>query len=485
MAETLKKNAVITLTCTDLNGNGDGIGRLEGGLVVFCRGLLPGERGQALIIKVRPSYAIGKLLFRENDSPLRRPENLICAHFKNGCGSCALCHVNEEGQLELAAGRVRDCLVRIGGIDRNGLKVENCISPAGAACYRNKTVYPFFSENGRIKTGFYARGSHRPVLLEGETGCLHEHPLAAKIRRSAEKIFDEAGLSVYDEEKNDGLLRHLTVRVSEYESEAMAIVTVNSDRLPDEPRIAALFREAVPELGSLWVNENRAATNVILGPALHLILGSETLRCRLGPACFDISPESFFQVNTFGAELLYETVYRLSALSPDDSILDLYCGAGTIGIYLLKRFIEERGQKDPAAAGDVGRLPALYGIEIVEAAVANARRNAVLNGLEASYWHGSVPEVLPSLLKSGSVLRPTTAIIDPPRKGCDQPLLETLLELAPAKLIYVSCDPATLARDLRILTGRRTYEVKCVQPVNMFPDTGHVETVVLMSRVER
>ncbi len=476
MQTPVLKNQMMTLACTAVNENGDGICRTPEGFVIFCRGLLPGESASMRIIKVTSGYAIARLAGEvDNTSPLRRPP--ACPYVAKGCGGCAFPHVTPKGQSELARSRVVDCLSRIGGFPETEIDAlaEPCASPGSSAGqqYRNKTVYPFFCVDGELCAGFYARASHRPIVFDPGVPCLHENPLSARVRETILAAARRCGYTAYDETAAAGLLRHLTLRISDHLGKLMAIVTATQNRLPKESEFVAEVTAALPELDSLWLNTNRSTGSAILGPEFRLLSGKPELECRLHTAAFRISPASFFQVSTAGAELLYDTVAEFAALSGGETVLDLYCGAGTIGLYLLDRF---RSVEPAAFAGDP---PALTGIEIVPDAVDNARRNAELNSISrCQFIVGDVPAVIGGL----SPGTPDLVIIDPPRKGTDNTLLAALDRLSPARIVYVSCNPATLARDLKVLCAGGNYRITRIRPVNMFPDTGHIETVVLLIR---
>ena len=476
MSAPVVKNQLLTLTCAAVNENGDGVCRTPSGFVVFCRGLLPGESAPATIIKVTSGYAVARLAGEvDNTSPIRRTPD--CPYSAKGCGGCAFAHITPEGQAQLARSRVVDCLVRVGGFPEAEIDalVAPCASPdlnAGHQ-YRNKTVYPFFCVDGELNAGFYARASHRPVAFRPGIPCLHESPIAARAREAILNAARRQGYTAYDETAFKGLLRHLTLRISDVSSKLMAIVTATQRELPHEQAFVSDVAAALPELDSLWLNVNRGPGNAILGPEFRRLCGNSELECRLRTATFRVSPAAFFQVSTSGAELLYDTVAEFAALAGGEHVLDLYCGTGTIGLYLIDRF--RAVSPDSFKAAPVS----LTGIEIVPDAVVNARRNAELNALSGcEFIAGDVPAVLDGL-SPGS---PDLVIIDPPRKGTDAALITALRRLSPARIIYVSCNPATLARDLKLLCTGDGYRLSAVRPVNMFPDTGHVECVTLMTR---
>ncbi|MBQ3866953.1 MAG: 23S rRNA (uracil(1939)-C(5))-methyltransferase RlmD [Clostridia bacterium] len=475
MSVPVFKNQQLTLTCDAVNENGDGVCRTPEGFVVFCRGLLPGESAAMRIIKVTSGYAVARAIGDpDNISPIRRAP--ACPYAAKGCGGRAFPHITPEGQAKLARARVVDCLARIGVFPEAEIDAftEPCAAPEPSGPqYRNKTVYPFFCVDGELRTGFYARASHRPVAFLPGTPCMHENPVAARARETILNAAKELGYTAYDETSAAGLLRHLTLRISDHSGKIMAVITATRAALPEEKRFIDRVAAALPELDSLWLNINRNAGNTILGPDFRLLYGSPALECRLRTAVFRISPASFFQVSTAGAELLYDTVAEFAGLSGGENVLDLYCGAGTIGLYLANDF------RDKAPDAFTRDPILLTGIEIVPDAVDNARRNAILNSVSGCrFIAGDVPAVIGEL-PPGS---PDLVIIDPPRKGTDNTLIAALRRLSPARIIYVSCNPATLSRDLKELCADGNYRLVRIRPVNMFPDTGHVETVTLITR---
>ncbi|MBP3392158.1 MAG: 23S rRNA (uracil(1939)-C(5))-methyltransferase RlmD [Clostridia bacterium] len=462
------KNEQVVLTIDEINDTGDGIGRVDG-FVVFVKGMLPGETGLVQIIKVKSSYAIGRLISLEVSSPSRvEPE---CEAFRKGCGGCAFCHMDYDQQLIMKRNRVVDCLTRIGGFDLSSVTVEETLGEERPFAGRNKSAYPFTLEGKTVRAGFYARNSHRVVPLPDAACCLTEKPEMLLVRKNACRLATDLGYSVYDETSGRGLLRHLVVRFSEYSGKAMVILVLTQKTLPREADFVAALKEACPFVSSIYVNVNTLASNVIFGRVFRLVDGEEYLLNKIGESVFRISPASFYQVNSRQTEKLYRTVYEYAGLNGSEKILDLYCGIGTIGISLLKAYETEH---------DSCQGITLAGVEIVEDAVIDAKENARMNKLDqAVFLAGDAPEGADYLLSRG--YRPDLVILDPPRKGCDGTLLDTICSLMPPRIVYVSCDPATLARDLKFLC-EKGYTFSKVQPVDMFPMSGHCECVVCLSR---
>ncbi len=464
----IRKNDELTFTAQEINDTGDGIGRIDG-FVVFVKGMLPGETGRIRIIKVKSSYAIGRLLSLEVVSPDRVESS--CLPFKQGCGGCSFCHLAYPAQLTMKRTRVMDCLTRIGGFDLSAVTVADTLGEERPFMGRNKSAYPFMLDGKVVLAGFYARNSHRVVPLPDTACCLTEKPEMLLVRKNVCRLATELGYSVYDETSGRGLLRHLVVRYSEYSGKAMVILVLTQKSLPQEADFVAALKEACPFVSSIYVNVNTLSNNVIFGRVFRLVDGEEYLLNKIGESVFRISPASFYQVNSRQVEKLYRTVYEYADLKGNEKILDLYCGTGTIGLSLLKAYETEHGTCQGLT---------LAGVEIVEDAVIDAKENARMNRLEqAVFLAGDAPEGADYLLSHG--YRPDLVILDPPRKGCDEALLDTICSLMPPRIVYVSCDPATLARDLKFLC-EKGYSVSRVQPVDMFPMSGHCECVVALTR---
>jgi 23S rRNA (uracil1939-C5)-methyltransferase len=450
MAE-VKKNDKIELTVDALTSEGSGVGRF-GGLAVFVRHTCPGDSIIAHIIKRSKNYAVGIIDSIDVPSPYRIESD--CA-FSDKCGGCSFRHISYEKELEYKLGRVNDALERIGHLD---LRAESIIGADRLDGYRNKAQYPVCIKDGGLQAGFYAYKSHRIIPC---TDCrLQPTEFKAGLEAFAEWV-RLAGVTSYDEETGRGLLRHIYFRKAFATNELMACAVINGDTLPQSDTLVSLLRDALPDLKSVVFNVNRQNTNVILGEKTVTVWGSDTITDRLLGCDFVISPNSFYQVNHDQCEKLYAKAAEYADLSGGEVLLDLYCGAGTIGLTMA-----ERAKK-------------LIGIEIIPQAVENARINAKLNGIDnAEFICADAPQGAKLIQRD---IRPDVIILDPPRKGCDSALLDTVAELSPDRIVYVSCDSATLARDLAILAGKG-YTAQKITAVDLFPRTPHCEAVALITR---
>ncbi|MGI6109811.1 MAG: 23S rRNA (uracil(1939)-C(5))-methyltransferase RlmD [Eubacteriaceae bacterium] len=443
----LKKNDTIDITIEDMTATGEGVGKHEG-MTVFVDGAVPGDEVSARIGVVKPRYAKAEIKEVIQPSSKRKSDGFVCPNAAV-CGGCPFFDVDYAEQLRLKEKQVRDALQRIGGFeDPQVLPVIGMENPYH---YRNKAQYKVCSKG----LGFYQKGSHQVVPIGS---CLTQPENSERIISILNSIIKKNGLTVYNEQTHKGLLRGIIQRTNR-KGETMLVFVINGRRLPNEQEIISkLSRDK--DIVSVYININREKGNRILGKESRLIYGQEYLTETLGGKQFKLSPSSFFQVNTEQTEVLYGLVRDYANVQPGEALYDLYCGTGTIGIYV--------------ADGDTR----LTGIEINPEAVADAQENAALNGLtNAEFLAGKAEVIAPEL--SG---KPDCIILDPPRKGCDESLLKLLLELKAPRIVYVSCNPTTLARDLKILAP--DYKAEKIQPVDLFPQTGHVETVVLMSRVE-
>lgn len=453
----LEKNQRVELEITGLTAEGSGVGRAEeGGMAVFVPQTIPGERVLAHIIKPSKNYAVGKVVEILRPSPSRQPVDCPCF---SRCGGCTYRHMTYERELEAKRQKVVDALSRIGGYE--GFPVSQTIGAENPDRYRNKAQFPIgIDEAGQPILGFYAPRTHR-VIPCGD--CL----LQPEAFTRAAAAFREWALRypepVYDETTHRGKLRHLYLRQSSHGG-VMACAVVNGNGVHHEQELTEMLREAVPELKGLLINSNREDTNVVLGKKNRLVWGEKTLTDTLCGLEFSISPLSFFQVNHDQTQRLYGLAAEFAGLTGKETLLDLYCGAGTIGLSMA------HGAKR------------LIGVEIVEPAVEDARKNAARNHIEnCEFLCMDAPKAAALLEERG--LRPDVVIVDPPRKGCGPELPDTIARMAPERVVYVSCDPATLARDVKRFR-ELGYELKKAVPVDMFPRTAHIETVVLLSKLK-
>lgn len=453
----LKKNDIIELSITGTTAEGMGVGRHKG-LAVFVPLATPGDVIRTKIVKTSKNYAYGRLEEVLTSSPDRiEPDCPVFAQ----CGGCCYRHISYEAELKIKTDRVKDALTRIGGFD--SLPLRPILGAGSRDGYRNKALIPLGEKKDEsLAMGFYAVNSHRIVDCESCRLQPEEFNAAMKaFREWAVKYGDP----IYKEEDHSGRMRRLYLRKGEKTGEVMACAVVNGSGLHHEQELVSALREAVPGLTSVIINSNRDKTNVALGKECRTAWGSGAIRDTLCGLTFRLSPLSFYQVNRSQAERLYEKAAEYAALTGKETLLDLYCGAGTIGLSMA------------------GKAKKLIGVEIVPEAVENAKQNAGDNGVtNAEFLCGDASQAAAELARRGE--KPDVIVLDPPRKGCARELIETVVSFSPERIVYVSCDPATLARDLKYF-GELGYPPVEATPVDMFPATAHVECVVLMSRVEK
>ncbi len=432
---------------------GDCVGHYNG-LAVFVDGGIPGETVQVRITQKKKNYARAELI-KVLDAVSTRV-NPECPVFSD-CGGCQLQHIDYREQLLHKEKMIKDLLERIGGMEN--IKISSVIAAENNLAYRNKAQFPLAEDSeGKIVSGFYQKGTHQLVAYDN---CHIQHPLINRIANKAIEIANEFGISAYDEEKHKGLFRHLIVRVGVCTSHAMLIIVTNGNKFSLVKEISEKIIKEVPELVGIIQNINTRKTNVIMGNENKVQVGQDFYYDYIGDIKYAISPQSFFQVNTLQAAKLYDKVLDYAQLTGEELILDAYCGIGSISLYLS------------------GRAKKVIGIEEVSEAIKDANKNAQLNGIEnCEFISGKVENKLTEIINRGEKL--DIIVFDPPRKGLADSVIEAVLKVLPDKIIYVSCNPATLARDLKKL--KEKYDIKEVQPVDMFPHTSHVETVCLLTR---
>ncbi|MCM1114300.1 MAG: 23S rRNA (uracil(1939)-C(5))-methyltransferase RlmD [Clostridium sp.] len=448
----LAKNDKIELTIDALTSEGSGVGRYDG-LAVFVRGTVPEDRIIAHIIKRSKNYAIGIIDKIISPSPFRIESD--CPYSKK-CGGCSFRNMTYAEELKYKLGRVNDAAQRIGHLE---IRAEEIIGADDINAYRNKAQYPVQIADGELYAGFYAYKSHRIIPC---ADCKLQPAEFEQGLNAFAKWAELENVTSYDENTGRGLLRHIYFRKGFATGEIMACAVINGDKIPNEDLLIALLKENVSGLKSVVVNINKDRTNVILGKISKTIWGTDAIRDILCGKEFIISPNSFYQVNHNQCERLYNTAKAFADLKGSEVLLDLYCGAGTIGLTMADSVKE------------------LVGIEIIPQAVENAKRNAEINHINnARFICGDAPKGAEVLRREG--IKPDVIILDPPRKGCDSTLFDTIEVLSPQKIIYVSCDSATLARDLAILNAKG-YAAQKLTAVDMFPRTPHVESVALITK---
>ncbi|MGX4587646.1 23S rRNA (uracil(1939)-C(5))-methyltransferase RlmD [Paenibacillus chitinolyticus] len=497
----VEKNGEYTTEIIGIGHDGEGVGRVEG-FTLFVPGALPGERVRLKVLKLKKQYGYAKLLEVLESSPDR--VGAPCPIYDK-CGGCQLQHLDYAAQLKVKRQLVVDNLERIGklkvakGTDaeagnivgdaaalRSGIKSTNLrrgesadplkqereraseadgivvyptIGMSDPWRYRNKAQVPFGEEQGGLVGGFYAQGSHR--IIDMET-CLIQHANNDEVIAKVKEIGRGLGIRAYREETHEGLLRHVVVKVGFRTGEIMVVLVTNGKEIPHAQEWIEQIRAAIPGVASICQNVNTGRTNVIFGATTRVLWGREVIYDYIGDVKFAISARSFFQVNPVQTEALYGKALEYAGLTGGETVVDAYCGIGTISLFLAKH------------------AKKVYGVEIVPEAIEDAKRNAELNGIRnAEFAVGGAEDVLPEWQRAG--VRPDVIVVDPPRKGCDERLLDTILQLRPERVVYVSCNASTLARDLRVLEDGG-YRTVCVQPVDMFPHTVHVESVALLVR---
>ena len=453
----VEKNKEYILDIIAQGYEGEGIAKIDS-YPIFIEGALAGERVKVKIIKVKKSYAYGKL-----EEVLERSEERVepkCHHYKR-CGGCSIQHMSYKKQLSFKFERVKDCISKIGGLSEELVK-----APLGMEehpyRYRNKVQLPIGRVNDEVVIGFYAPRSHNIIDLES---CLIQDEIADKVASLTKGWIKKNSIepATLDGEFNSkGLLRHIMIRRGFKTGEVMVVLVATTRDIPNLNEFKDLIVESIEGIKSIVLNINPKNTNVILGEECITLYGSDTIQDYIGEFKFSISPLSFFQVNPVQTEVLYNKALEYADLTGEETVFDAYCGTGTITL-----FLSQKAKK-------------VYGVEIIEPAINNAKENAKLNNVDnAEFFVGKSEEIIPNLIEEG--IEADIVVVDPPRKGCDAKLLEAIGRTKPKRVVYVSCDPSTLARDLKILEeqGYKTVEV---QPVDMFPQTSHIESVVLMTR---
>lgn len=452
---TLVKNQEIELEIESLGSEGEGVGHLEDGMTIFVTDALVGDRVLAHIVKVKKTYAYAFASKILAPSPFR--VDAKCPVAKK-CGGCTLQHLDYKKQFEYKAEKVYNCISRIGGVKNPPM--EEIIGACEPYFYRNKAQFPVGKDkDGNAVVGFYRKHSHDVVA---NTSCCIQAAVNEKIMVSVERFLNANKISVYDEETQKGLVRHVFTRVGFTSKEVMVCLVINGTSLPKAEKLIeelkGLISEEGLELKCFCLNVNTKNTNVILGTECISLFGNLYIEDYIGDVKYRISPLSFYQVNPEQTRKLYDTAKEYAGLTGQEVVWDLYCGIGTISLYLSQKAAK------------------VYGVEIVPEAIEDAKINASLNNIQnAEFFVGASEDVADSLPT------PDVIVVDPPRKGCDEKLLETIIKVSPKRLVYVSCDPATLGRDIKYLT-EKGYEVKRVRPVDMFPMSMHCETIALLSK---
>ena len=442
----VEKNQDYEVDIVDMGFEGEGITKIDG-YTTFVKGAIKGEKAKIKMVKVNKDYGVGKLL--EVTAPADCREEPVCEIF-NRCGGCSLQHMSYDAQLDLKTQMVKNTIRKSLGYEPT---VNNIIGMGIPYNYRNKAQYPV--ANGKI--GFYADRSHD--VIENEE-CYIQNKVIDEIAKYAFSLTQNHHVSCYNEKSGKGTLRHIVIRIGINTDQVMITFITNGEEFKNKDVIISELINKFPNVVSVIQNINSENTNVIFGNKCVTLYGKDYIIDRLGDYKFKISPLSFYQVNPAQTEVLYNVAKDYAELTGEEVVFDLYSGIGTISI-----FVAENAKK-------------VYGVEVVEPAVEDAKENAEMNEIRnVEFLAGEAEKVVPKMYEKGT--KADVVFVDPPRKGCDEKLLNTIIDMKAKKVVYISCNPATLARDLKTLT-KNGYEIKEVQPVDMFPQTSHVENVVLL-----
>ena len=447
-----QQGQLVEVRITDLNDTGEGVGRL-GGRVVFVPDTVTGDRILVRLVHVKANYANGKLHKILEPSPHRIRPNCIVA---DKCGGCQWQHIDYEYQQSAKHNLVVQALERIGGFTRP--PVAPILTSDSFLAYRNKVTYPLKrSATGQVQAGYYQKGSHQLINLnQCPVQDSRLNPLLAEVKQDIERM----GWSVYDERRHQGRIRHLSLRIGRRTGEMLLTLIATDWKLGDIDVQAQQWLTRYPKLVGIAVNRNPNRTNAIFGEETRCIAGQPYLKEEFAGLEFQLSPETFFQVNTETAEALLNAIAQQLALKGDEVLVDAYCGIGTFTLPLAQRVRQA------------------IGLEVQPASVEQAQSNAQLNGISnVTFKTGAVETLLPQL-----GITPDIVLLDPPRKGCDRQVIETLLQILPRRIVYISCKPATLARDLKLMSQTGSYQLDYIQPADFFPQTPHVECAAFLTR---
>lgn len=484
----VEKNKKYKVEIIDMASTGSGVAKI-GDMAVFVDGGLVGDILDIKIDLVKKKYANGRII--KLVSPSKDRVKRLCSEDLRLCGGCQIQELDYRKQLEIKENSVRQAMARIGNVEN----IDDILSPIigmdNPFFYRNKGQYPVKKEDGKLKIGFYKKKTHE--VMDTDL-CVIQDKVNEEIIKLLRKIIDEENISVYDEKVKKGVLRHIIIRIGDIENaddikdndikdtediygvkmneninsvkEKMVVLVCNESKSKIEDKVLKKIDEElkknIPGFKTLVVNINNKHTNVILGHQNRIISGTGEIRGRIGDIVFSISPQSFFQVNPVQTEVLYKKALEYANLSGNEEVFDIYCGIGTISLFLARN------------------AKKVVGIEIVEQAIIDAKKNAKINGMKnTEFFVGKAEEVVPKLYSENKTA--DVVIVDPPRKGCDDRVLDTIVKMEAKKLVYVSCNPSTLARDVKYLS-EFDFVVKKVQPVDLFPHSMHVECVVLLTK---
>ena len=450
----LSKNKEYIVDIVDIGQGGVGIGKYEG-FTVFVDGGLVQDKIKVKITKSKKNYAVGDIVEIIEKSPFRVERK--CSESLRQCGGCQIQELDYQKQLDVKTNEVKQVISRIGKLD--DVVIHDTLGMEHPFRYRNKAQFPIQKKDNMPVIGFYKKKSHDLISTDE---CIIQHEVNDKIIKIIKTYIRAYNVSIYDEKTHKGLLRHLVTKVGFTTGEVMIVLVANGKKLPYLKELASVLKENIPGFKTLVVNVNTQKTNVILGKENIVAYGDGMIRDYIGELVFEISPLSFFQVNPLQTEVLYNKALEYANLGENDTVFDIYCGIGTISLFLAQK------------------AKKVYGIERVEDAIKDAKRNAKINNMDnVEFYVGKAEEVVPKMYKEGK--RANVVVVYPPRKGCDEKVLDTIVSMEPDRVVYVSCNPSTLARDLAYL-NERGYKCHEIQPVDMFPHSVHVENVAWLSK---
>ena len=423
----LSKNKEYIVDIVDIGQGGVGIGKYEG-FTVFVDGGLVQDKIKVKITKSKKNYAVGDIVEIIEKSPFRVERK--CSESLRQCGGCQIQELDYQKQLDVKTNEVKQVISRIGKLD--DVVIHDTLGMEHPFRYRNKAQFPIQKKDNMPVIGFYKKKSHDLISTDE---CIIQHEVNDKIIKIIKTYIRAYNVSIYDEKTHKGLLRHLVTKVGFTTGEVMIVLVANGKKLPYLKELASVLKENIPGFKTLVVNVNTQKTNVILGKENIVAYGDGMIRDYIGELVFEISPLSFFQVNPLQTEVLYNKALEYANLGENDTVFDIYCGIGTISLFLAQK------------------AKKVYGIEIVEDAIKDAKRNAKINNMDnVEFYVGKAEEVVPKMYKEGK--RANVVVVDPPRKGCDEKVLDTIVSMEPDRVVYVSCNPSTLARDLAYLNER-------------------------------
>lgn len=451
MKEILKKNEEYVVDIIDNGYEGEGIAKIED-FTIFIPGAIKGEKVRILIVKVLTSYAYGKIIEIIQKVEARKQPD--CSAYKR-CGGCSLRHIKYEETLKIKQDIVQNLVNKN---LKNNIQVEPTVGMKEPYHYRNKAIFPFgYDSTEKMQFGIYAKRSHEIIPIQE---CLIQTNIALEITKYIHKFMQENHIPAYNEKNKSGDLRHIVIKQGFKTGQIMCILVTKHKKFPKEKQLIQELTKQYPQIITIIKNINSNNTNVILGKENEILYGKGYIYDQLGEYTFQISPLSFYQVNPFQTQVLYNTAIQLADLNKKQTAFDLYCGIGTITLFIAKQ------------------VEKVYGIEIIPQAIEDAKQNAKQNQItNAEFIVGTVEQKLPELVKQENKTA-DVVFIDPPRKGCDETTIKTLLQIKPKKIIYISCNPSTLVRDLAKLQAE--YQVKTIKPIDMFPFSNHVECVAVL-----